>query len=45
MTRMRRTSAIAVAVVLEEGGDAPEVSGNQLAAPIAQAVMKAVLGK
>ena len=36
---------VAVAVVLEEGGDAPEVSGNQLAAPIAQAVMKAVLGR
>jgi peptidoglycan glycosyltransferase len=36
---------VAVAVVLEEGGDAPEVSGNQLAAPIAQAVMRAVLGR
>ena len=36
---------VAVAVVLEEGGDAPEVSGNQLAAPIAQEVMKAVLGR
>jgi peptidoglycan glycosyltransferase len=34
---------VAVAVVLEEGGDAPEVSGNQLAAPIAKAVMQAVL--
>jgi peptidoglycan glycosyltransferase len=34
---------VAVAVVLEEGGDAPEVSGNQLAAPIARAVMQAVL--
>ncbi len=36
---------VAVAVVLEEGGDAPEVSGNQLAAPIARAVMRAVLGR
>jgi peptidoglycan glycosyltransferase len=34
---------VAVAVVLEEGGDAPEVSGNELAAPIARAVMEAVL--
>jgi peptidoglycan glycosyltransferase len=36
---------VAVAVVLENGGgDAPrEVSGNQLAAPIARAVMQAVL--
>ena len=36
---------VAVAVVVEDGGDAPEVSGNQLAAPIAQAVMQAVLGR
>jgi peptidoglycan glycosyltransferase len=36
---------VAVAVVLEEGGDAAEVSGNELAAPIAQAVMRAVLGR
>ena len=36
---------VAVAVVLEEGGDAPEVSGNELAAPIARAVMRAVLGQ
>jgi peptidoglycan glycosyltransferase len=36
---------VAVAVVLEEGGDAPEVSGNQLAAPIANAVMRAVLDR
>jgi peptidoglycan glycosyltransferase len=34
---------VAVAVVLEDGGGAAEVSGNQLAAPIAQAVMRAVL--
>lgn len=36
---------VAVAVVLENGGgDAPlEVSGNQLAAPVARAVMQAVL--
>ena len=36
---------VAVAVVLEDGGDAAEVSGDQLAAPIAQAVMEAVLGR
>jgi peptidoglycan glycosyltransferase len=36
---------VAVAVVLEEGGDAPEVSGNELAAPIAKAVMQAVLDR
>ncbi|MGH8940916.1 MAG: peptidoglycan D,D-transpeptidase FtsI family protein, partial [Actinomycetes bacterium] len=29
---------VAVAVVLEDGGGAPEVSGNQLAAPIARSV-------
>ena len=34
---------VAVAVVLENGGGAAEVSGNQLAAPIARAVMEAVL--
>ncbi len=38
-------SKVAVAVVLEDGGGAAEVSGNQLAAPIAQAVMRAVLDK
>jgi peptidoglycan glycosyltransferase len=36
---------VAVAVVLEDGGGAAEVSGNQLAAPIARAVMQAVLGR
>jgi len=36
---------VAVAVVLENGGGAPEVSGNELAAPIARAVMRAVLGR
>jgi penicillin-binding protein A len=36
---------VAVAVVLEDGGGAAEVSGNQLAAPIARAVMLAVLGR
>jgi peptidoglycan glycosyltransferase len=36
---------VAVAVVLEDGGGAAEVSGNQLAAPIAKAVMLAVLGR
>ena len=34
---------IAVAVVLENGGGAAEVSGNKLAAPIARAVIEAVL--
>jgi len=34
---------IAVAVVLQNGGGAAEVSGNKLAAPIARAVMEAVL--
>jgi len=36
---------VAVAVVLEDGGGAAEVSGNQLAAPIARSVMLAVLGR
>lgn len=36
-------SRIAVAVVLQNGGGATEVSGNALAAPIAAAVMRAVL--
>jgi penicillin-binding protein A len=36
---------VAVAVVLEDGGGAAEVSGNELAAPIARAVMEAVLGR
>jgi peptidoglycan glycosyltransferase len=36
---------VAVAVIIENGGDATEISGNQLAAPIARAVMKAVLGR
>jgi peptidoglycan glycosyltransferase len=36
---------VAVAVVVEEGADAPEVSGNQLAAPIARDVMRAVLDR
>src|SRR3954452_234401 len=35
---------VAVAVVIENGGDATEISGNQLAAPIAQRMMRAVLG-
>lgn len=35
---------VAVAVVVENGADAPEVSGNRLAAPIARDVMQAVLG-
>ena len=36
---------VAVAVVLERGGGAREVSGNALAAPIARQVMRAVLGQ
>jgi peptidoglycan glycosyltransferase len=36
---------VAVAVIIENGGDATEISGNELAAPIARAVMKAVLGR
>ena len=36
---------VAVAVVVENGGGSAEVSGNRLAAPVAQAVMKAVLAK
>ena len=35
---------VAVAVVLQNGGGAAEISGNKLAAPIAKAVMQAVLG-
>ncbi len=34
---------VAVAVVLQNGGGAAEISGNKLAAPIARAVMEAVL--
>ncbi len=36
---------VAVAVVLQNGGGAAEISGNKLAAPIAKAVMEAVLGR
>lgn len=36
---------VAVAVVIEDGGGAAEISGNQLAAPIARDVMRAVLGR
>jgi peptidoglycan glycosyltransferase len=36
---------VAVAVIVEDGADQPEISGNGLAAPIAQAVMRAVLNK
>ncbi|MFN8167970.1 MAG: penicillin-binding transpeptidase domain-containing protein [Candidatus Nanopelagicales bacterium] len=36
---------VAVAVVLQNGGGAVEVSGNRLAAPIAKSVMEAVLGR
>lgn len=37
--------SVVVAVVLENGGGATEVSGNKLAAPIARKVMRAVLDK
>lgn len=36
-------ASVAIAVVLEHGGGATEVSGNALAAPIAAAVMRAVI--
>jgi peptidoglycan glycosyltransferase len=36
---------VAVAVLIEDGGGAPEVTGNKLAAPIAKSVMEAVLGQ
>ncbi len=36
---------VAVAVIVEDGAEQPEISGNGLAAPIAQAVMRAVLKK
>jgi peptidoglycan glycosyltransferase len=36
---------VAVAVIVEDGANQPEISGNGLAAPIAQAVMRAVLKK
>jgi cell division protein FtsI/penicillin-binding protein 2 len=36
-------ASVAVAVVLQNGGGAAEISGNRLAAPIAKAVMEAVL--
>jgi penicillin-binding protein A len=39
------TSKVAVAVVLQNGGGAREISGNGLAAPIARAVMRAALGQ
>jgi peptidoglycan glycosyltransferase len=38
-------SRVAVAVVIEDGGGQAEISGNQLAAPIARSVMQAVLGR
>jgi len=38
-------SKVAVAVVLQNGGGAREISGNGLAAPIARAVMRAALGQ
>ncbi len=37
------TAQVAVAVVVEDGGGAAEISGNRLAAPIAQDVVQAVL--
>jgi peptidoglycan glycosyltransferase len=38
-------ASVAVAVVLQNGGGAAEISGNRLAAPIAKAVMEAVLAR
>lgn len=40
-----KQARVAVAVVLQNGGGASEISGNGLAAPIARAVMQAVLRK
>lgn len=40
-----KQAKVAVAVVLQNGGGATEISGNGLAAPIARAVMQAVLNK
>jgi len=39
------STKVAVAVVLQNGGGAREISGNGLAAPIARAVMRAALGQ
>jgi peptidoglycan glycosyltransferase len=39
------SAEVAVAVVLQNGGGAAEVSGNKLAAPIARAVMEAIVGR
>ena len=36
---------VAVAVVLQNGGGAAEISGNRLAAPIAKSVMEAIVGR
>jgi peptidoglycan glycosyltransferase len=36
---------VAVAVIVENGGGAAEISGNQVAGPIANDVMRAVLKK
>jgi peptidoglycan glycosyltransferase len=36
---------VAVAVVIEDGGGQPEISGNRLAAPVARSVMEAVLAR
>ena len=36
---------VAVAVVLQNGGGAAEISGNKLAAPIAKSVMEAIVGR
>jgi peptidoglycan glycosyltransferase len=36
---------VAVAVIVEDGARQNEITGNGLAAPIAQAVMRAVLGR
>jgi peptidoglycan glycosyltransferase len=36
---------VAVAVIIEDGGGQPEISGNRLAAPIARQIMEAVLAR
>ncbi len=40
-----KNPTVAVAVIVEDGGGATEISGGRLAAPIARAVMQAVLNR
>ena len=44
-TRPSSAAEVAVAVVLQNGGGAAEISGNRLAAPIAKSVMEAIVGR